>query len=446
VVRRLVLLAIAAVLAFGLAVPSAFAWGNGGDAADGDRYGTHDWLLDEAIRVAGVDGSWVDVRTALLATDDPDNETDRAAHSFRENGLYGGAPQKVADLYYQAVTAYAAGDIEGASRSLGLMSHYYTDILNPFHSTDASRPWSAVHGPYEHAVSIENNRPGKNRAWIAPAARVALADVRARTVAAAHFSRAKFPALIGALKSMHEIDLGQPIVSAITRQVMSRAVNDLADIVSGVPSARGLAKAPATVKLTVSRRYVTPGLMICAFAECKDAAGKPIEGASVAFTWPGPAGSVITTLAYTGPSGVAHNWQRLIGTPYHVRSIVQAVASSSGSAVTKSTWFVKSVTLKAGSAGLRAKVSDTTPARESTVTARAIVRDRSGHAVVSLPVTFVWKFKTSTVTRTVMTDSSGVARVSLNIGACARGYRAWVTVKTTSAGHPRSAKTSFAPH
>jgi len=444
VVRRPVTFILAVVLAFFSVVPSAFAWGNGGD--DGNGYGTHDWLLDQAIHLVGQDASWVDASVALLATDDPDSLPNDIGHVFHDEGLYGGVPQRVADLYYQACTAYAGGDRVEASRLLGLLSHYYADILNPFHSADAARSWGSYHLPYEHAVSLETDRPGENGGWVAQVARRPLVDVRAETAAAARFSRAKFATLIGALKPTHEIDIGQPTVNAVTRQVLSRAANDLADIVQGIPSARGLAKVPATMKLTLSRRYPTPALMICAYAACTDAAGKPIEGAAVTFKWPGVAGSVVNAVAYTGPTGIAHNWRKLGGTPLGVRSTVRAVAASSGSAVTKSTWFVRSVVLGTGSAGLRATVSDTTPKRESTVTVRAFAHDRSGKDVASLPVTFTWRFRNSTVTRTVLTNGAGVARVFVNIGSCTPGYRVRVTVKAPSAGAVRSVTTSFVPH
>jgi hypothetical protein len=328
------------LLVFGLAVPSAFAWGSGGD--DGNGYGTHDWVLDQAIRLVGQDASWVDVRTALLATDDPDSLHNDIGHVFHSEGLYGGVPQRVADLYYRACESYAAGDRVEASRLLGLLSHYYADILNPFHTADGAVSWRVHHLPYEHAVSLETNRPGENAAWVAPAARVPLVDVRARTVVAARFARGKLTALGTALDPMREIRVSQPTVNSVTRQMLSRAANDLADIVSGIPSARGLAKAPATMKLTLSRHLVPPGLMICAYATCTDAAGRRIEGVGVRFSWPGAGGSVVTAIGYTGPTGVAHNWHKMAGTPYVVRSTVRATVSSSGSTITKSNWFVRS--------------------------------------------------------------------------------------------------------
>lgn len=61
----------AAVLLTGMATP-ALAWSNGRDGPD--SYGTHDWILDKALKAAGNDADWVRKRIALRATDDPDTK------------------------------------------------------------------------------------------------------------------------------------------------------------------------------------------------------------------------------------------------------------------------------------------------------------------------------------------------------------------------------------
>jgi hypothetical protein len=38
-----------------------------------NSFGTHDWILKKAIRAVGNRASWVRVRVALRATDDPDD-------------------------------------------------------------------------------------------------------------------------------------------------------------------------------------------------------------------------------------------------------------------------------------------------------------------------------------------------------------------------------------
>lgn len=37
-----------------------------------DSFDTHDWIVKKAIKAAGRDASWVRIRVALRATDDPD--------------------------------------------------------------------------------------------------------------------------------------------------------------------------------------------------------------------------------------------------------------------------------------------------------------------------------------------------------------------------------------
>ena len=62
------LLAIALVLA---APMSAQAWSNGVNGYN--SFGTHDWILREAIDALGDDASWICLGRALRATDDPDS-------------------------------------------------------------------------------------------------------------------------------------------------------------------------------------------------------------------------------------------------------------------------------------------------------------------------------------------------------------------------------------
>ncbi len=51
-------------------MPNAGAWSNGTNGCN--SFGTHDWIAKNAIKAAGKKPSWVRVRTALRATDDPD--------------------------------------------------------------------------------------------------------------------------------------------------------------------------------------------------------------------------------------------------------------------------------------------------------------------------------------------------------------------------------------
>jgi hypothetical protein len=430
------------VLSLGAVVPSAFAWCNGPD--NGDGFGTHDWILDQAIRLAGPDASWIDAPTALAATDDPDDEIVRFDHIFLDRPRYGGAPQRVADLYYEAVRAYAAGDTVGSSRSLGLLSHYYSDTLNPYHTSYAAIARSALHVPYELALIPYTRTPGQNGQWIVAAARKPIADIRRESVLAARYSRARFTRLFAGLTATATIDIAQPDVSAVTTQVLSRAANDLADIIGGIRRGEGLALAPATVKVTISDRRPTRGTRVYVYARCADASGKPIEGARVAFGWPTASGAVTTAIAITGPSGVAYTTRVMGALPSWVKAPVRIEAASSGAVKRGSTWFIPSVALHSGETGFHVGMSVAKPARESTVTAWAIARDRSGHRVSGLRVTFSWRFHTVTITRTAVTDAKGVARCPLDIGQATRGFRVNVTAQAVATA-TRRAGASFIP-
>ena len=424
-------------------IPSALAW-----CGDGDGYGTHDWVLAEAIRLAGPDASWVDAHAALLTSDDPDETTDWTMHGFRLRGSwgYGGAVQSTTDLYHDAVTFVAAGDRLAASRTLGLLSHYYSDVLQPFHAAYSTDLQNAYHAEYERAVDAFTRHPGQNEDWIAAAPRIPMVDVRAKTAAAATFSRANYPALIAALTATTTVDVMQPVVNSVTRAVLSRAANDLADIITGIGRGVGVSAPPKTVKVTVSRRYPQPGSMICAYATCTDAAGRPVEGAAVTFSWPLASGSVITTTVYTGPTGVAHDWET-VGSqsrPLSVKAAVRAVSAASGAETGSGTWFTPSVVLKARTAGLRSWVSSAKPLRGSKLTLYTVAHDRYGRHVAGLPVTVTLRYRTGPVVRTVVTDTKGVARLRVDVGASPRGYRVLLTSKVMSAGAVRSVSAAFA--
>jgi len=99
--RRLVVMFALAVFALLLLPAAALGWANGTGGAGG--FGTHDWILQEADRLAAQnDAGWVDLDVALPHTDDPDTVFhDFYYHVYDTTGgdVYGGAPKKVA-LYY----------------------------------------------------------------------------------------------------------------------------------------------------------------------------------------------------------------------------------------------------------------------------------------------------------------------------------------------------------
>jgi len=236
--RRIIVIALALALLVGATPLPAMAWCNGPakNGHTGDGYGSHDWILDHAITKAGSGGAWVQRSVALLASDDPDTQKWGARFDhYLENGSCRGAAQSVADLYHKAVVAYRAGDMKAASRYLGQLSHCYSDILEPFHTTKAASGLLALHRQYEFAVDDHQNTRTKVASWFVPRAGAPVADVRVATIEAAAFARSLFPSLLTSYKASRSVTKGTPL--KVTKLVMSRAVNDLAATrTSGTPT------------------------------------------------------------------------------------------------------------------------------------------------------------------------------------------------------------------
>lgn len=151
-----VLVALVVVGALLLPAPQALAWANGTNGCN--SFGAHDWLLKKAIRAVGNKASWVRVRVALRATDDPDCEegVDHASGTWwhvydRWGDEYGAADEATAVWFRRTKRRLDAGRERAASRALGIMSHFIADVANPMH-TDQSDKEEDIHSPYEDDV------------------------------------------------------------------------------------------------------------------------------------------------------------------------------------------------------------------------------------------------------------------------------------------------------
>ena len=229
--RRLVPL----VLAISVAIPvtPAFAWGNGVDGPD--TFGTHDWILREGVRLAGGQGRWVCLGTALKATDDPDTKDgiDHASdpwwHAWDEWGTpYGGAPEAVRVWFHRIQRRLRAGDRCGASRTLGLMSHMLGDVAQPMHTDDALAVEDLVHLAYERDVDTR---------CTATRCRYTATDDGGRSMKPYRrtlvLARASHP-YYALLVDTYERQGYSTKVDVITRRQLRRAANALADLIRGL--------------------------------------------------------------------------------------------------------------------------------------------------------------------------------------------------------------------
>lgn len=223
----LVVVALCAVAALPAA---AHAWSNGGDG-----FGTHDWVLFEANRLAEKRGyHWLRLRAALRATDDPDTKLHDVYHHVYDvwGDTYGDAPDRVQQLFDKAVRQLKAGKRRGASITFGLLSHYYADICNPTH-TDQIAAEKRMHARHEAATNTRTDERGEHRAWVRFNGIQVRAGARGPAKRAATYVHQYYRKLV----RRYNADGWCTTTKAITKKGLNRAVNDLADLIVSVRKA-----------------------------------------------------------------------------------------------------------------------------------------------------------------------------------------------------------------
>jgi protocatechuate 3,4-dioxygenase beta subunit len=436
-VRRTLLILAFVTLVLVTTPAKALAWFNGPD--NGNGFGTHDWILTEALNLA--QPSWVDTTTALLATDDPDTlygDADRVNHFFLASGSYRGGPETINVHYRSALAAYAAGDYVRASHHLGVLSHYVADLCVPFHTRIGAQD-SAMHFQYEAQVNEMTSAPGLNAHWITPWSRTIVDDVRGRAIDAALTSRSMYPDL----EAQYRIDGFNLTVEMTTRAALTRAVNDLADIIMTIPTGAG-SPLPVRLSTSVPHRYPAATGPITTSVKVIDPAGKPVEGVRVAFDWAypnGPDGG----FAFSDTNGIARasadGARLVVGRKVTVETNAKDANPAGIASSSSSTWFIPTDEI----GYFKSSVSNRYPAQRTPVTVEALCLSKEGRPVAGLPVTFSWRHKTTIITTRATTDTDGVARSTRNIGGSAKGYRVAVDAAVTGGGTTRVDSTWFRP-
>lgn len=230
---------------------AASGWSNGPSGAN--SFGTHDWVLQEANRLAASKNcGWVKLRYALPKTDDPDTVLrDFYYHIYDIWGSkYGDAPKKIAAYYAKALKYRKQGNYRKASEMVGIMAHYYADICNPLH-TDQCDAEEAIHSDYELAAQEYTDSPGENSNWVRFDGYRRVRNVRAHAVSAAKVAHYSYRALVSAYatEGMNDAAL------RITRQSLNRAANGLADLIINLRKSY----AAGTALATASKPKPQPG-------------------------------------------------------------------------------------------------------------------------------------------------------------------------------------------
>jgi hypothetical protein len=435
-------LAAAAVLAAALVVPTpVLGWAHAGDG-----YGTHDWILDQALRV--LDGrvdDWFDYETARLATDDPDtvesNPPGLNDHVYKGEGKRGGGVDRIAREFDLAQASYDAGDYSDASYHIGLMAHFVGDLGQPFHTDYDAMDETSLHRAYELMVNDYTRRPNDRPDW-QPSSRTpsTVTNVRTTAIGTAAFSRKYYDPLYAALRA-DGVRLSSRI-SDITGAVMKRTASDLADLIWSIDKGVGAQPQVGSLKMTVKWTGVLGGSTNTVFVTARDVNGKPIEGLLVTVAWPTANGSR-TEYLFTDQNGAQKRIAPVGSTPKLVSMPVTATTRVRG-VTTKATgaWTI-SPRLADGRAGFLTRVNDQRVTAGQTVRVVSIARDRSGRAVPNLLVTWTWDYAGTKVRTSALTDANGRASSSRVITTTTTTRTVTVTAITQSGSVNRSASASF---
>ena len=407
--------AVALLVVTLVAPPAALSWANGGE---GDRYGTHDWILDQALKVLDgrVDG-WLDRELALSYTDDPDYTRDPEAneHNYRAAGRVGGAVDRIAYHYDLAQAAFQAHDYHEASIQIGLLSHYAGDIAEPYQSSVGGIPHGDEAKKYEQLVAPLHRDPDDTPEWSSSRRTVSeIENVRETSAGTAAYSRQFFSELRDRLRSSNFKMTNR--ISEITGLVFKRAANDLADIIWSISRGVGAQPAIGRIEMDVKWTGVRPGDENTVYVRAFDVDGQPIQGLRIFVEWPTPTGTT-TELLYTLPDG-SQKRHRPVGTsPKLVLRPVSATAEVRGEVTQVSGAWTLSPRLDSGGSGFKTIVNDATVIPGQTVTVTSIARDAAGNPVPNILVTWVWDLGDSKVRTTAYTNSNGRATSSRTITA-----------------------------
>jgi hypothetical protein len=424
-------------------VTPALGWANGGNL--GNAYGTHDWIVSQAVRVFGDDPpAWLDLDAALLATDDPDKVFwATSEHVFNEKGYGRGAVDRITEFYHEALVAHQAGDDLTASIRFGWMAHYYGDILQPYHTNYAGVDLDDSHRRYEMLVQALTRNPDASPEWsTANRTPEAVADVRTIAIKAAAYSRKFFPELYRLFK-VDETVL-TPRVAQITGFLLKRASSDLADLLYSLDQGVGDAAPAASVKATVKYRYAAKNTTQTVYVTVKGAAGQPLEGVRVDIAFPKAAGGTTLLRRYTTSAGTVAAYGAIGATRYGVRRDVVVTVKTGDVVKTSTPWFMTSRRLASRSAGFKSWVNDKTVYPGQIVRVGSIARDTLGRPVPNLKITWTWTLGNGqVVTTSGYTDALGKALTAMPITDETPMGKVKVVSRVQSGSVSRTSSTTF---
>ena len=454
---------LAAVLLLPAALSPAAAWSNAGN-----NYGTHDWVLDQAFRLLdarGISWSWVDRTIALQATDDPDDVEVAAdpsrsiEHTYTDGGKRGGAVHRITEhyakilrLYNAGRTAQLAGDsalaeqkFDQASYNLGMLAHFYGDILQPYHTSRDAIGKDGPHHAYELLVNSKTRTPTASPSWSVANTSWDVDDmtnVRKAALSAAAYSRARYLTLEANYDS-NDTSLSSA-ANTVTKEVLIRASGDLADLVSSVKKGLGNPPMVGSIKVWMKWQGVKGNEPVeAAFATVLDTAGNPVEGVQVNVSTPVSPTSTKSLRFWTDTVGTGHITYATGTFPLMAKQTVTLKVTTDQTTLTKSTWFYQTKRLADGSTGFRTTVNDRTVQAGQKVTVTSTVRTTTGSPIAGLYIKWTWTMGSVVITTTGYTDSTGVARSSYTILSTTTRSEIHVHAGTSAYSINRNSNTYF---
>ncbi|MEM2401597.1 MAG: zinc dependent phospholipase C family protein [Candidatus Bathyarchaeia archaeon] len=148
----------------------AFGWSNGGYSDDphNPNYGTHDWIAEHALDwLPGEEKFFIleNLEFFLYGTELPDNshaidgigDTSKHHVYYRKDGSLqdDASAVRAQEEFEAALSLYLSGDILGAVKRLGVMTHYISDVAVFGHVMGKATDWGEEkhHSDYEREVN-----------------------------------------------------------------------------------------------------------------------------------------------------------------------------------------------------------------------------------------------------------------------------------------------------
>ena len=414
-----------------------------GWANAGDGYSTHDWVIDQAVKVLDGKAGWFDAAAARLVSDDPDVERNDIAneHVYRGEGRRGGGVDRIAMHFDNARAALVAGDEHEASVQIGLMAHFVADLGMPYHTHTAGTNLDDRHRDFERLVGSQQRTKSATPEWQSSRRTVStVGNVRDVAIGTARYSRQYFHELNDLLKADGMRLTNR--VSTIVGLVMKRSINDLADLIWSIDRGEGEQPQIGAIALTVRWTGVKAGDQNTAWVRATDVGGDPIEGLKVLLRWPTPTGTHLEYL-YTDEDGKAKRHASVGTTPKLELRTVKATATVRGIQTVSTHGWTISPRLADGRAGFKTVVSDATVVAGQVVRVTSTARDANGRGIPDLLVTWTWDYNGSRVKTKAYTDGNGKASSSRTIADTTTRTTVSVSAATQAGSTNRSSSTSF---